>query len=139
MYQALPYKSWNPSPPPPPTTTTAPPGHFTSTSSSLKQESPLIKEIVSENAVVVLGRRGCCMTHVVKRLLHGLGVNPAVHDVDEEDENGVVRELGEGKDEVKLPAVFIGGKFYGGLDRVMAAHITGELTPVLREAGALWL
>jgi glutaredoxin-related protein len=38
-----------------------------------------------------------------------------------------------------FPAVFIGGKLVGGLDRLMAMHIAGELVPVLKQAGALWL
>ncbi|XP_044503534.1 glutaredoxin-C9-like [Mangifera indica] len=102
-------------------------------------------KMVSENAVIVFARRGCCMSHVVKRLLLGLGVNPAVYEVDEEDEVGVLAELGLinkrfGIDQkVQFPAVFIGGQLFGGLDRIMAAHISGELIPVLKEAKALWL
>ncbi|KAA8524308.1 hypothetical protein F0562_010731 [Nyssa sinensis] len=75
----------------------------------------------------------------------GLGVNPAVYEVDEEDEVGVVGELemigaGDGKDgRLQFPAVFIGGRLFGGLDRIMATHISGELIPVLKQAGALWL
>ncbi|XP_030441439.1 glutaredoxin-C9-like [Syzygium oleosum] len=102
-----------------------------------------VREVVSENALIVVGRRGCCMGHVVKRLLLGLGVNPAVYEVDEEDEKGVADELerigGGGGGEVQFPAVFIGGRLFGGLDRVMATHISGELVPILRQAGALWL
>ncbi|XP_030515681.2 glutaredoxin-C9-like [Rhodamnia argentea] len=98
-------------------------------------------EVVSENALIVVGRRGCCMGHVVKRLLLGLGVNPAIYEVDEEDEKGVADELEKigGGGEVQFPAVFIGGRLFGGLDRVMATHISGELVPILRQAGALWL
>ncbi|XP_055823597.1 glutaredoxin-C9-like [Solanum dulcamara] len=109
-----------------------------------------LNNVVKENAVIVVGRRGCCMSHVVKRLLHCLGANPAIYEIEEEDENEVVDELekiivaagGDGrKDDGKLqfPAVFVGGELFGGLDRIMAAHITGELTPVLKKAGALWL
>ncbi|GAA0138797.1 hypothetical protein Leryth_005992 [Lithospermum erythrorhizon] len=101
-----------------------------------------LKEVVRGNAVIVLARRGCCMSHVVKILLQGLGVNPAIYEVDEQDENDAIRELVEkplSGDRIQFPAVFIGGKFFGGLDRIMATHITGELTPVLKQAGALWL
>ncbi|KAI9093361.1 hypothetical protein K1719_027375 [Acacia pycnantha] len=89
--------------------------------------------------------RGCCMSHVVKRLLLGLGVNPAVYDVDDKDEAGVVTELqaliqgNDQGDKVHFPAVFIGGKLFGGLDRLMATHISGDLIPILKQAGALWL
>ncbi|KAL6992478.1 Glutaredoxin-C9 [Sarracenia purpurea var. burkii] len=110
-----------------------------------------LQKLVAENAVVVFGRQGCCMCHVVKRLLLGLGVNPPVVEVDEHAEAAVIDELariaggvedGEGGgqgDGVKFPAVFVGGKLFGGLERVVATHISGELVPVLKEAGALWL
>lgn len=83
------------------------------------------------------------MSHVVNRLLLGLGVNPAVYEVDEEDDERVAEELeliGNGEDgKVQFPAVFIGGSLFGGLDRLMATHISGELVPILKQAGALWL
>lgn len=92
-----------------------------------------MRHLVSENALIVFVRRGCCMTHVVKHLLQGLGVNPTVYKIDEQDENDFIGELQTidaevGKDDNRLqfPAVFIGGRLFGGLDRVMATHITGE-------------
>lgn len=110
-----------------------------------KEEGKMILKLVSENAVIVIGKRGCCMTHVVKLLLQGLGVNPAIHEVDEEkDEVNVATELepiieGQNCNILQFPMVFIGGKLFGGLDRVMATHISGELVPLLKQAGALWL
>ncbi|XP_074284872.1 glutaredoxin-C9 [Silene latifolia] len=132
MHQALPYQTW----------------HKT-TSVGLK-ERPIkisgtrenMKRVVKENAVVVICRRGCCMSHVVTRLLLGLGVNPTVKEIDEEDEvlvRGELERVGSTGGELSFPAVFIGGTWFGGLDRVMATHITGELNPILRQAGALWL
>lgn len=101
------------------------------------------RRAVAESAVVVFGKRGCCMSHVVKRLLHGHGANPAAREFGDEEEAAVVGELeriaGGGGGGVQLPAVFIGGRLFGGLDRVMTAHITGELVPALKDAGALWL
>ncbi|XP_044407106.1 monothiol glutaredoxin-S9-like [Triticum aestivum] len=44
-----------------------------------------------------------------------------------------------GKAVVALPAVFVGGRILGGLDWLMAVHISGELVPILKDAGALWL
>uniref|UniRef100_A0A1J3HGY6 Glutaredoxin-C9 n=1 Tax=Noccaea caerulescens TaxID=107243 RepID=A0A1J3HGY6_NOCCA len=100
-----------------------------------------VRTVVEENAVIVIGRRGCCMCLVVKRLLHGLGVNPAVLEIDEEREEEVMSELEKisGRETVELPAVCIGGRLFGGLDRVMGTHISGELVPILKEVGALWL
>ncbi|GMJ06399.1 hypothetical protein like AT1G28480 [Hibiscus trionum] len=141
MQQAIPYKSW---PLPcvnassrPASSTAVPPR--TGKSNGGKD----VLEIVSENAVIVFSREGCCMSHVVRRLLLALGVNPAVCEIDEKDEAGVLSELGmmsreKGKT-VQFPAVFIGGRMFGGLDKVMATHISGELVPVLKDAGALWL
>nr|GEU77543.1 glutaredoxin-C9-like [Tanacetum cinerariifolium] len=75
------------------------------------------------------------MSHVVKRLLIGHGVNPSVFEFEEVEEKDVVEELEIITTEkgalmvkparVQFPAVFIGGKMYGGLDQVMATHITG--------------
>ncbi|KAK4342310.1 hypothetical protein RND71_038126 [Anisodus tanguticus] len=120
----------------------------TNNSLYVKGSKDLLKNVVKDNAVIIMGRRGCCMSHVVKRLLQCLGANPAIYEIEEEDENEVVDELenivagGGGQKEpgkLQFPAVFVGGELFGGLDRIMAAHITGELTPVLKKAGALWL
>ncbi|TQE01076.1 hypothetical protein C1H46_013353 [Malus baccata] len=137
--QTIPYGTWIPG-------TRA--GHATPSSRDASREQHLaaasVQKMVSENAVTVVGRRGCCMCHVVKRLLLGHGVNPTVFEVDEEDETGVVVELrrligADQEDWPQFPVVFVGGKLFGGLERVMATHITGELVPVLKQAGALWL
>jgi glutaredoxin 3 len=102
-----------------------------------------IQKLAAANAVVVFSQSGCCMCHVVKRLLCDLGVAPTVHELDEESggadlEKALLRLLGAGS-QGPVPAVFVGGKLIGGLDRVMAAHINGTLVPQLKEAGALWL
>ncbi|WCJ27105.1 Glutaredoxin-C9 [Euphorbia peplus] len=103
-----------------------------------------VEKLVSENSVIVFGKRECCMCHVVKKLMLGLGVNPAVFEVDEKEEAVVIKELsvinrGSGGGEVQFPVVFVGGKLFGGLERVMSTHISGELVPILKDAGALWL
>ncbi|CBI21909.3 unnamed protein product, partial [Vitis vinifera] len=90
MQEALPYKTWLPIPREPRINTPTTPLH----NQLLLPGTTNITNMVSENAVIVFGRRGCCMTHVVKRLLLGLGVNPAVCEVNEEDEIGVLDELG---------------------------------------------
>ncbi|XP_047045145.1 monothiol glutaredoxin-S9-like [Lolium rigidum] len=96
-----------------------------------------VRRAVAESPVVVVGRRGCCLSHVVKRLLQGLGVNPAVHEIADDAE---LAALANAEGEVAaLPAVFVGGRLLGGLDRLMAVHISGELVPILKSAGALWL
>ncbi|KAM0913871.1 hypothetical protein ACQ4PT_011894 [Festuca glaucescens] len=55
----------------------------------------------------------------------------------QELERELARRLGRGSPVV--PAVFIGGSLVGGINRVMALHLAGELVPMLMNAGALWL
>ncbi|KAK7412394.1 hypothetical protein VNO78_03851 [Psophocarpus tetragonolobus] len=98
-----------------------------------------VATVVSENAVVIIGRRGCCMSHVVKRLLQGLGVNPPVYEVVDEDHEAAVALHLSLQPPPQFPALFLAGKWFGGLERVMATHISGELVPILKDAGALWL
>ncbi|XP_071691318.1 glutaredoxin-C9-like [Rutidosis leptorrhynchoides] len=140
MQQAIPYKAWS-----------LPLSNNHATGVTPKSTTELsvgaLRDAVSENAVIVLARRGCCMSHVVKRLLNGHGVNPMMFEFEEIDESEILKELelimteNDGKDKrrVQFPAVFIGGRMFGGLDQVMASHITGELIPLLKQAGALWL
>ncbi|XP_047956668.1 glutaredoxin-C9-like [Salvia hispanica] len=95
-----------------------------------------LRELVAEKAVVVFAHKGCCMCHVVKLLLNGHGVNPAILDVDELNEGDVTEIVGGAP---QFPAVFLGGVLFGGVEQVMGAHISGELVPRLRQARALWL
>ncbi|VVB14415.1 unnamed protein product [Arabis nemorensis] len=108
-----------------------------------------IESMASENAVVIFSVSTCCMCHAVKRLFRGMGVSPAVHELDLHP-NGVeihrtlLRLLGcsgggGASSPVALPVVFIGGKMVGAMERVMASHINGSLVPLLKDAGALWL
>ncbi|KAF5732585.1 putative glutaredoxin grx [Tripterygium wilfordii] len=147
MQQAIPYKSWLPiyttnNNPLNPSSLTQKSNNGVNDGGVLRGSKKKMGTMVSENAIIVFAKRGCCMGHVVRRLLLGLGVNPPLYEIDEEEEDGVLKELMEivnkGK-KVQLPAVFIGGALFGGLDRVMATHISGELVPILKEAGALWL
>ncbi|KAL2475313.1 Glutaredoxin-C9 [Abeliophyllum distichum] len=145
MQKALSYRDWLS------TTTTSTTGGATNpptgNSSTSENDTAVLKKLVTENAVVVFARRGCYMCHVVKLLLHGHGVNPTIFDVDEQNEAAVMNELfkinkaeeGSAAAGAKFPAVFIGGNLLGGLEEIMGAHISGELVPRLREAGALWL
>ncbi|XP_060194632.1 putative glutaredoxin-C14 [Lycium barbarum] len=103
-------------------------------------------KLIKENAVVVVATRGCYMCLVVKHLLQDLCVNTTLFEVDEADKAAVLEELSEieGREggncrEGELPAVFVGGKLLGGVNKVMETHILGELVPMLRQAGALWL
>ncbi|KQJ86461.1 putative glutaredoxin-C14 [Brachypodium distachyon] len=100
-----------------------------------------VMKLASERAVVVFTLSSCCMCHTVSRLFCDLGVNALVHELDQdpkgkEMEKALLKLLGRGP---SVPAVFIGGKLVGGTNKVMSLHLGGELVPMLRNAGALWL
>ncbi|XP_059294348.1 glutaredoxin-C5-like [Lycium barbarum] len=99
-----------------------------------------IERMASRNAVVIFSTSTCCMCHAIKRLLCGMGVNPTVYELDDDNptwQQALFSLLGNSSS--SLPVVFIGGKLVGSMDNVMAAHINGTLVPLLKEAGALWL
>ncbi|KAI8524432.1 hypothetical protein RHMOL_Rhmol13G0149800 [Rhododendron molle] len=102
-----------------------------------------IRHLAAGNAVVVFTVSGCCMCHVVKQLLFGLGVGPTVVELDRHKAGGkihdVLRQLAGDEGRQAVPAVFVAGKFLGGIENVMACHINGTLVPLLKDAGALWL
>ena len=84
------------------------------------------------------------MCHVVRKLLLGLGVNPPVFEIDAQTNeiDLLLNSLSNDKNNVsnlQFPVVFVGGEVFGGLDRVMATHLSGELVPILKNVGALWL
>ncbi|KAE9461869.1 hypothetical protein C3L33_06200, partial [Rhododendron williamsianum] len=116
MPQAILYRTW-----PPPSSTPATSWSSAATptnnafSLSAKYTGTSVGKLVAENAVVVIGRR--------------------VVDVDEREEAAVIHELSGivGYGGLQFPAVFMRGKLFGGLERVMASHISGELVPILKE------
>ncbi|XP_059295093.1 glutaredoxin-C9-like [Lycium ferocissimum] len=119
----------------------------TETNNNVVNGHTIAVKLIKEHAVVVAATRGCYMRLVVKHLLQNLGVNTTLFEVNEADKAAVLEELSEIKDGEggnnggpgELPAVFVGGKFLGGVNKVMETHILGELVPMLRQAGALWL
>ncbi|XP_038722612.1 glutaredoxin-C9-like [Tripterygium wilfordii] len=102
----------------------------------------IVREVASTNAVVVFSMSGCCMCTVAKRLLFGLGVGPAIVEVDRHelghDIHAVLFQLAANGQQ-PTPAIFVGGKFLGSIETLMACHINGTLVPLLKDAGALWL
>lgn len=131
MQKALQYRDW--------LSTAAPPPREHDSGGEAVTDAVNVRKLVAENSVVVFARQGCCMCHVVKLLLNGHGVNPVILDVDDQNEGDVVGILSSDGVAPQFPAVFLGGELFGGLEQLMAAHISGELVPRLREARALWL
>lgn len=123
----------------------------------------LVRHLVEEAAVVVFSRSDCCMSLVVKRLFATLGVSALVYELDQELDGANIEEalmliMGLGQQRSKAnsaahkqissgspsthhvpPTVFVGGQCLGGVEAVMAAHLSGDLVARLKNAGALWL
>ncbi|KAJ4749979.1 Glutaredoxin family protein [Rhynchospora pubera] len=100
-----------------------------------------VTKLASQRAVVVFSKSSCCMSHTINRLFIDLGVNPSVHELDEdprgrEMERALAKLLGRNQ---AVPAVFIGGKLVGSTDKIMSLHMSGNPAPMLRNAGAMWL
>lgn len=79
------------------------------------------------------------MCHVMKRLLSTIGVHPTVIEL-EEEEIGALTAQDSGDDGSAgnpAPAVFIGGTRVGGLEGLVALHLTGQLVPKLVEVGMI--
>ncbi|KAL9313140.1 hypothetical protein ACSQ67_018592 [Phaseolus vulgaris] len=92
-----------------------------------------IQRLISEHPVIIFTRSSCCMCHVMKKLLATIGVHPAVIELD--DNEIVALPLPD----VVAPAAFIGGTCIGGLESLVALHVSGHLIPKLVQVGALWV
>ncbi|XP_021635397.2 glutaredoxin-C6 [Hevea brasiliensis] len=127
---------------PPPTTPT-------SSSSSLSidaVESPetRIQRLISEHPVIIFSRSSCCMCHVMKKLLANIGVHPTVIELDDHEISALPPSPPPSDHDSEAPrslapALFIGGTCVGGLESLVALHLSGHLVPKLVEVGALWV
>ncbi|XP_004501464.1 glutaredoxin-C6-like [Cicer arietinum] len=95
-----------------------------------------IQRLISENPVIIFTRSSCCMCHVMKNLLSTIGVHPTVIQLDDHEipalpTHDYLTHL--------APAAFIGGICIGGLESLVALHVTGHLVPKLVQVGALWI
>ncbi|KAK1628186.1 hypothetical protein QYE76_002501 [Lolium multiflorum] len=100
-----------------------------------------VTKLAGQRAVVIFSVSSCCMCHTVMRLFRELGVNPTVLELDEDPRGeemaqALARLLGRNP---AVPAVFIGGRLTGSTDKIMSLHLSGNLVPLLRNAGALWV
>ncbi|KAI3979408.1 hypothetical protein MKX01_001600 [Papaver californicum] len=104
-----------------------------------------IERLIRENQVIIFSKRSCCMCHVMKRLLYTLGANPTVIELEENEMNSLLPPVqvsggggsgGGGGGGGVGPVVYVGGRRIGGLQSLMALHLSGELVFKLREVGA---
>nr|AYR16657.1 glutaredoxin 2 [Populus trichocarpa] len=79
-----------------------------------------IQRLISEHPVIIFSRSSCCMCHVMKKLLATIGVHPTkIYALPPAAEDG------------------IGGTCVGGLESLVALHLSGHLVPKLVELGVL--
>ncbi|KAM6541826.1 hypothetical protein CsatB_006273 [Cannabis sativa] len=111
-----------------------------------------IQRLISEHPVIIFTRSSCCMCHVMKKLLATIGVHPTVIELDDheipflpsppppppsDDSSDNAATGGGHHGFAAAPAVFIGGVCIGGLESLVALHLSGHLIPRLVEVGAL--
>ncbi|OVA08424.1 Glutaredoxin [Macleaya cordata] len=96
-----------------------------------------IERLIEENPVIIFSKSSCCMCHVMKRLLSNLGCTPTVIELEEGEMGALPAHDSSGV--AGAPAVFIGGTSIGGLESLMALHLSGNLVPKLNEVGAVWI
>lgn len=92
-----------------------------------------MRMISSGRGVVIFSKSSCCMCYTVKVLFHELGVNPIVHEIDQNPEGKemekALKRLGcKGS----VPAVFIGGILVGSTNEIMSLHLSGSLVPLVK-------
>lgn len=102
-----------------------------------------IQRLISEHPVIIFSRSACCMCHAMKKLLATIGVNPTVIELDDDEIAALPSPPDPSPPAVHRtsppPAVFIGGSWIGGLESLVALHLSGHLVPKLVEVGALWV
>lgn len=78
------------------------------------------------------------MCHSIKTLFSDFGANPAVHELDEDPRGKEIeRALVSLGCNPAVPAVFIGGNFVGGADKVFTLQLNGSLRPWLIRVRAI--
>ncbi|XP_065618671.1 glutaredoxin-C6 [Quercus suber] len=102
-----------------------------------------IRRLISEHPVIIFSRSSCCMCHVMKKLLATIGVHPTVIELDDHEIAALpCDDSDSGSPPPRNPAapsVFIGGTCIGGLESLVALHLSGQLVTKLVQVGALWL
>ncbi|GMP99980.1 hypothetical protein CsSME_00047245 [Camellia sinensis var. sinensis] len=97
-----------------------------------------VTRVASENGVVIFSKSTCCLCYAVTVLFQELGVNPMVHEIDQDPEGREIEKallrLGCNG---PVPAVFIDGKLVGSTNEVMSLHLSGSLLPMVRPYQAL--
>ncbi|KAK8660021.1 hypothetical protein V6N13_050957 [Hibiscus sabdariffa] len=111
---------------------------------SIDEDEPTetrLRRMISEHPVIIFSRSSCCMCQVMKKLLDTIGVHPTVIELDDREMASLPLPPPPGQYSLSpgnpSPALFIGGSCIGGLETLMALHLSGHLVPKLVEVGAL--
>ncbi|XP_075524199.1 glutaredoxin-C6-like [Primulina tabacum] len=104
-----------------------------------------IQRLISESPLIIFSRPSCCMCHVMKHLLSTIGVYPTVIEMEEDEITILIQR--DTSDEAEysppsgggpgVPALYIGGVCVGGLESLVALHLSNNLVPKLIQVGAL--
>ncbi|KAL3717569.1 hypothetical protein ACJRO7_009067 [Eucalyptus globulus] len=91
-----------------------------------------VTRLASEKGVVIFSKSTCCLCYTVSILFRDLGVQPEVHEIDQDPEGlEMERYLARLGCTGPVPAVFIGGNLVGSTNEVMSLHLGGALLPLL--------
>ncbi|KAM1118626.1 hypothetical protein ACFX2I_042913 [Malus domestica] len=97
-----------------------------------------IRRLISEHPVIIFSKSSCYMCHVMKKLLAAIGVHPTVIELDNHEIAALPYDDQQQQQSCNTPpAVFIGGTCVGGLESLVALHLSGHLVPKLVQVGAL--
>lgn len=95
-----------------------------------------IQRLINENPVIIFTRSSCYMCDVMKRLFYSIGVYSTVIELEDSEITDLTAFHHHHGDSV-APAVFIGGSCVGGLENLVAMHLSGHLVSKLVEIGAI--
>ncbi|GBG28698.1 Glutaredoxin [Hondaea fermentalgiana] len=95
-----------------------------------------LDKALEEHTVVVVSKTWCGFCSRVKSVLGGYPINDMVV-LECDSKPGIQSRATELTGQRTVPNVFIAGKSYGGCDKVVALHNSGQLQTILSEAGAL--
>ncbi|KAK9672314.1 hypothetical protein RND81_12G092000 [Saponaria officinalis] len=100
----------------------------------------VVNHLVNQHPVVVFTKSSCCMSHSVVQLISSYGANATVYQLEDllngQEVEKALQRLGLSP---SVPAVFIGQNFVGGAKEMISLQVQGRLTPMLKEARAIWV
>ena len=100
----------------------------------------VVNQLVADKPVVIFTKSSCCISHSVKQIISSYGANATVYQLDDlpngQEIEKALQRLGL---RPSIPAVFIGQKLVGGSKEIISLQVQGRLTPLLKEARAIWV